>query len=108
MLYGPWDKGYKTFYRGNLAPSHGKTVFLCFKVILHWKLPWNGSKPLQYFNPRKSNYTINAVIYPSIVLIYRLQDTMAGPYDEAGILPLSHQHRHSKFTFCMFKKMMDL
>jgi hypothetical protein len=44
---------YKTFYRGNLPPLHVNTIVLCYKAILPWKLPLNGSKLLQYFNPRK-------------------------------------------------------
>jgi hypothetical protein len=48
-----WGQCYKTFYRGNLPPFHGNTVILCYKAILPWKLPWDGSKLPQYFNPRK-------------------------------------------------------
>jgi hypothetical protein len=36
----------KKIYRGNLPPFHGNTVILCYKAILPWKLPWNGSKLL--------------------------------------------------------------
>jgi hypothetical protein len=32
---------------------HGNAIILCFKAILPWKLPWNGSKSLLYFNPLK-------------------------------------------------------
>ncbi len=49
-----WVQCYKTFCRCNLLPFLGNTVILCYKAIIPQKLPWNGSKLLQYFNPRKS------------------------------------------------------
>ncbi len=47
---------YKTFYRGNLPPFHSNTVILCYKAIIPWKLLWNISKLLWYFNLEKLGY----------------------------------------------------
>jgi hypothetical protein len=63
-----WGQCNKTFYCSNLPPFLGNTVILCYKAILPWKLPWNGSKLLRYFNPRKSKVRSTAVIYYGIVL----------------------------------------
>ena len=46
-----WGQCYKSFYRSNLPPFQGNPIILCYKAILHWKLPWNGNKLLWYFNP---------------------------------------------------------
>ena len=40
----PTAQCYKTFYRSNLPPFHGNSVILCYKAILPWQLPWNGTK----------------------------------------------------------------
>jgi hypothetical protein len=63
-----WAQCYKTFYSGNLPPSHGNTVILCYKALLPWKLLWNGGILPWYFNPRKSRVKIATVIYCGIVL----------------------------------------
>ncbi len=56
------DQCYKKIYRGNLPPFHCNNVILCYKVILPWRLQWNGSKLQQSFNPRKNKVKIIAVI----------------------------------------------
>ncbi len=48
--------------------SVGNTVILHYKSILPCKLPLNGSKLLQYFNPGKGRIKTASVIYHSIVL----------------------------------------
>jgi hypothetical protein len=58
---------YKSFYRSNLPPFHGNTLILCYKGTLPWKLTWNGSILLQYFNPRKSKVRSIMVNYCGIV-----------------------------------------
>jgi hypothetical protein len=65
---GPMWHCYKTFYRSNLPPFHGNIIILCYKVILPWKLLWNGSKLPWYINPRQSRVRITVVIYRDIVL----------------------------------------
>jgi hypothetical protein len=65
-----WGRCYKTFYGSNLPPFHGNTDILCYKAIVPWKFPRNGSKLLQYFNPRKVglNYYGNLPPYCFITL----------------------------------------
>ncbi len=49
------DRCFKTFYSGNLpTPFNSNTVILCYEAILPWKLLWNSSKLLRYFNHWKS------------------------------------------------------
>jgi hypothetical protein len=63
-----YDQCFETFYYSNLPSFHGNNILLCYKSKLHWKLPWNGSKLLQYFNPRKSRVNFTVVIVTGIVL----------------------------------------
>jgi hypothetical protein len=49
-------------------PIIGNTVILCYKAMLPWKLPWNGSKLSRYFNPRENRVKSTEVIYRGIAL----------------------------------------
>jgi hypothetical protein len=59
----------KLLTTNNLTPFHGHTIILIYKSISPGKIPWNGNKLLQYFNPRKSRVKITVVIYCSISFI---------------------------------------
>ncbi len=48
-----WCQCYKTFYRRNLPSLNGNGVILCCIAILPCKLPWNGSKLLQFLTLEK-------------------------------------------------------